>query len=679
MIAIIGSTGYIGSILSSYLSNHYVVHGFHSKNIQDLRVEDYDVVVYLTGLTRRYYCLGRDQESVNEINVEKLVEFAKGMRPDQLLIYASSASIAEGYVEVPMKEDDPVFHDLFDSYTVSMYKREEALLEVTKPMCVGLRLGTVIGNAPKPLIDFCYYRMIRDAVLERRISVTKTSKMRSILTIDDLAKAVKRLIDCKQLIAKNEVYNMESYHLTVRDIANSVANLMNVPIIELNETDEQVGFCMDTTKFRQQFGFVFEGIHEDLLNSLIENMDSFIHGCCRVCKKTHLVKVFDVGYQPLANEFLVTRDAHQDRFPLTLVCCKDCFHTQLNYTVPPQRLFSNYLYTSGVSNTMRTYFDWMARKAIKESNKSAGKVLEIACNDGSQLDAFAKHGWETFGVDPAANLIGRINSHKVQCGFWGQDIGLEKNLPKDLDVIIAANVVAHVPDPVALIQGCSRVMNENTLLYVQTSQYNMFEHGEFDTIYHEHYSFFTVHSMKRLASLCGLQIVHVELTDVHGTSLLCTLKKNGIEKVHGFLESEAQNFANLDAFFEKYRNRVYKKCSWIRQTITKYKEEGYQIIGYGAPAKGMVLLNFLGDIANKIEFIVDESPYKVNSYAPGCKVPIYSQEALQSMVQREKVLVVVLAWNYKEEISKKIKLVCGGVKDLKAMVAYPENEITTVC
>lgn len=677
MIAIIGSTGYIGSMLHSYLSTNYVVHGFHSKNIQELRVEDYDVVIYLAGLTRRCHCLGMDQESVNKINVEKIVELANDMRQDQLLVYASSASIGEGYVEMPMKECDPVFSDLFDNYTVSMYKREESLRE-TKPKCIGLRLGTVIGNAPKPLIDFCYYRMIRDAVLERRISVTKTSKMRSILTIDDLTKAVQRLIDCKDLITHNDVYNMESYHLTIKDIANSVANLLNVPIVEIEELDEQVGFCMDTTKFMTQFDFSFKGIHEDLLNSLIENMDSFVHGCCRVCKKTQLLKVFDLGYQPLANEFLVSKDAPQERFPLTLVCCKDCFHTQLNYTVPPQKLFSNYLYTSGVSNTMKNYFDWMASKAIKESNKTVGKVLEIACNDGSQLNAFSRYGWETYGVDPAANLIEKIQGHNLQCGFWGQDRDLEKNLPNDIDVVIAANVIAHVPDPVVLIQGCSRVMNENTLLYVQTSQYKMFENGEFDTMYHEHYSFFTVHSMKRLASICGLQIVNIELTDVHGTSLLCTLKKSGVEKgVQSYLEEEARQFVELDAFFERYRNCVYKKCSWIRQTITKYKEDGYQIIGYGAPAKGMVLLNFLGDVANKIEFIVDESPYKVNKYAPGCKVPIYSQEALQTMVHKEKVLVVVLAWNYREEILKKIKLVCGGLKDLKAMVAYPENEIIT--
>ena len=216
------------------------------------------------------------------------------------------------------------------------------------------------------------------------------------------------------------------------------------------------------------------------------------------------VTILDLGAQPLANDFKDTSEEALacEVYPLKQVRCHTCNHTQLSYIVPRDILFKHYLYQSGTSNTGNLHFKWIAKKVISESiredldhmhinSNNTGKeslstrvVLDIASNDGSQLDEFLPFGWKTYGVDPAENLvqIAREKGHTIYSGFWGSDDDhsqIIKNQLKiiEIDAIIAQNVLAHTDAPLAFLLATADIMTLHTKLYIQTSQCSMFETG----------------------------------------------------------------------------------------------------------------------------------------------------------------------------------------------------------
>lgn len=225
------------------------------------------------------------------------------------------------------------------------------------------------------------------------------------------------------------------------------------------------------------------------------------------------VTILDLGAQPLANDFKDTSEEAlmSEKFPLKQVRCHVCHHTQLSYIVPRDKLFKHYLYQSGTSNTGNLHFKWMAKKVFSESirenivhtnnnNKNNNNelpvtqprvVLDIASNDGSQLDEFLSFGWKTYGVDPAENLvqIARDKGHVIYSGFWGSsnsddvDLNIASSVIKnhlnisEIDAIIAQNVLAHTDTPLAFLLATADIMTEYTKLYIQTSQCSMFETG----------------------------------------------------------------------------------------------------------------------------------------------------------------------------------------------------------
>jgi len=225
---------------------------------------------------------------------------------------------------------------------------------------------------------------------------------------------------------------------------------------------------------------------------------------CRACNQDQIVTILDLQEQPLANSY--HQGEQLEEFPLKLNLCVDCFHLQLSIVVNPDLMFKNYLYVSGTAQTLRDYFDDFARKVIQDTGLAEGSVLDIACNDGSQLDSFKKLNWTTYGVDPAENLykLSSKKGHHIICDYWTADSANELN--QKFDVIIAQNVFAHTHDIYQFLETCKKVMKEDTKIYIQTSQANMINKGEFDTIYHEHLSFFSLKSAIAIANRCNLNI-----------------------------------------------------------------------------------------------------------------------------------------------------------------------------
>ena len=331
---------------------------------------------------------------------------------------------------------------------------------------------------------------------------------------------------------------------------------------------------------------------------------------CPVCGSDNQQKVLDLGNQPFANDFRADKSESLNltRFPLKLVRCRHCNHLHLSHVANRKKLFDHYLYQSGTSKTLKDYFKVLADLVIEKSgNKTAGTVLEIACNDGSQLDEFKKRGWKTFGVDPAANIapIARRKGHNVKVGFWDENIQIP-DFPRgeSLTAIVAQNVLAHVPNPIGFLKACVKMMGQSTTLYIQTSQCNMHQLGQFDTAYHEHISFFTGHSFIKASVLAGLQIVSFRTTPIHGTSFLVTMKlptqniggdsgKTTSETMQRRIVREKREGITTDFFCEKYAASAQMTRSWIISQVSNLREKGYSVGAYGAAAKGMTLLHYI--------------------------------------------------------------------------------------
>lgn len=373
---------------------------------------------------------------------------------------------------------------------------------------------------------------------------------------------------------------------------------------------------------------------------------------CLCCGSTDLELTLDLGTQPMANSFLDTEDESELTFPLVLNRCINCYHLQLSHAVNPDLLFKNYLYVSGTSQTLRDYFDWFAKFTLEYFTEPPKSVLDIACNDGSQLNSFKALGLKTYGVDPATNLH-EISSreHEVICDYFTQEH--VAHYMNRVDVITAQNVFAHNDYPLDFLRNCRAIMHDRSVLFIQTSQADMVVNNEFDTIYHEHLSFFCANSMNELARRAGLYLIDIRKTPIHGNSYVFVFSKvpGNTDLVEQVLKLEREAGLNTPETYVEYACKAQQAVKDLKEAIVAYRAEGYVIAGYGAAAKGMTLLNF-GNIA--LDFIIDDNPLKQGKFSPGMRIPVMSIDMLDQC-QDLNVAFVPLAWNFFDEIKRKIK------------------------
>lgn len=385
---------------------------------------------------------------------------------------------------------------------------------------------------------------------------------------------------------------------------------------------------------------------------------------CLCCGSTDLELTLDLGTQPLANSYLNDPEESELTFPLVLNRCRNCSHLQLSHAVNPDLLFKNYLYVSGTSQTLRDYFDWFARETLTY-NPNAKSVLDIACNDGSQLNSFKALGLKTYGVDPATNLH-EISSreHEVICDYFTQEH--VAHYMNRVDIITAQNVFAHNDYPLDFLQQCRAIMHDQSVLFIQTSQADMVKNNEFDTIYHEHLSFFCANSMNELARRAGLYLIDIRKTPIHGNSYVFVFSKvpGNTDLVEQVLAQERAAGLQDPQTYIEYAQQAQQVVKDLKDTIFAYRAEGYVIAGYGAAAKGMTLLNY-GNIA--LDFIIDDNPMKQGKYTPGMRIPIESIDILDECRDLN-VAFVPLAWNFFDEISTRIR--SKRNKDGDAFVRY---------
>ena len=389
---------------------------------------------------------------------------------------------------------------------------------------------------------------------------------------------------------------------------------------------------------------------------------------CVCCDDDNVNLLLDLNKQPLANSYH-DNTKRLKKYPLGVNLCQDCYHIQLTDVVDPDLLFKNYLYVSGTTQTLRDNFKWFADYVI-ENSSVCNHVLDIACNDGTQLDYFKDRGVETYGVDPAENLYELSSkNHNVKCDYFDSKI----YDPQIFDVIIAQNVLAHNRNPKKFLDDCENLMHDESTLYIQTSQAEMIMNNQFDTIYHEHVSFFNINSFNELVKRTNLHLVDVIKTPVHGISYLFVLSKTSYnqQKIKNEIEVERQRGLLSQKTYDNYKLKVLDIVDYFKLLVEQSRDEGYKIVGYGAAAKGMTFLNF-ADV--KLDVVIDDNKLKHHLYTPGTNVQIKPNGFLKQYKEHDKILFIPLAWNFYDEIRERIRAVRNNKSDL-FLRYFPEVRI----
>lgn len=394
---------------------------------------------------------------------------------------------------------------------------------------------------------------------------------------------------------------------------------------------------------------------------------------CLACGSHNLTHSLDLGKQPLANSYLSTVDEDEQTYPLGVNLCLDCFHLQLTTIVDPELIYKNYLYVSGTSTTLKDYSNWFANYVNECCDKVDNRVLDIGCNDGTQLDSFKTLGYDTWGVDPAENIYPTSSkNHTIVCDFFSDKV-LSK-LNTSFDAITAQNVMAHNPNPLEFLKNCRELMSNHTKLFVQTSQANMVLNDEFDTIYHEHINYFNINSMNMLAQRAGLYLIDAIRTPIHGTSYVFVFSKTQSRPYNIQNTLSTESALHKAETYTKWVQNVNANMVVLKETLLSYKQQGYKIVGYGAAAKGNTLLNYLGI---QLDLIIDDNPLKQNLYTPGTRVLIKGSDSIAEFSKDDKIVFMPLAWNFFTEISNRIRTIRNMKQDV-FLKYFPKVEITNV-
>ena len=404
-----------------------------------------------------------------------------------------------------------------------------------------------------------------------------------------------------------------------------------------------------------------------------ESLDCKIIPKCLACtNKNNLF--LDLGNQPLANNYH-EKDETCDTYPLKIMYCSNCFHCQLSHAVNPDIMFKTYKYVSGTSQTGINFFKKNA-EFINDYKKNIGKILDIASNDGTQLDFFKSLGWETYGVDPAENLcpIAKNKGHNIICDFWNENAA--KQLPI-MDVITAQNVFAHTKYVDDFLQNCKLIMDDNTSLFIQTSQKNMIVNSEFDTTYHEHISFYNTMSMKNLVERNELFLNRIMEADIHGNSYIFEISKkynnenNNIEK---YLQEEKEKKIYDNLTYQEFNVKTKNIIFNLKHELSRFEKDGYKCVGYGAAAKGQTVLCYANIF---LDYIIDENSLKIGLYSPKLNIPIVDINHFINDTT-DNIVVIILAWNFSSEIKEKIRKY-KGKRNIYIVEAYfPEVVIRKI-
>jgi hypothetical protein len=340
------------------------------------------------------------------------------------------------------------------------------------------------------------------------------------------------------------------------------------------------------------------------------------------------------------------------RYPLELARCTSCGHIQLSVTVPPEIMFRNYLYVSGTSDTIPTHFAAYARDVAERFVPREGLVVEIGSNDGTLLRAFDRDSVRVLGVEPARNIAAMANAAGIPTldEFFGEALAREIAAKHGrASAIIGNNVVAHIDDLHGLMNGVSGLLEERGVFVAEFPYLvDLLQMTAYDTIYHEHLSYFSVGAVIDLAARHQMKLVDVRRVGVHGGSIRVFISREGdpSPSVEELLVLEDAMRLRSGAPLEEFVDAVQRQREGLMRLLASIRSSRH-IAGYGAPAKGNTLLNYCQIDRSVLDFIVDRSPLKHGLLTPGTHIPVGPPERLIASDIRDTLL---LAWNFADEI-----------------------------
>ncbi len=381
---------------------------------------------------------------------------------------------------------------------------------------------------------------------------------------------------------------------------------------------------------------------------------------CRLCGAAELRVFLELGSMPLANALRRQEDigTPEDRFPLDVALCEACGLVQLTETVDPVRMFADYPYFSSYSDGMIESARSLVDRLVREKQLGPHSfVVEPASNDGYLLQFYKERDVPVLGVEPAANIAAYAEEKvgiPTLVKFFGSELARELVADgRRADVMHANNVLAHVPDPNDFIEGISILLSEEGTLVVEVPHvYEMIVRSAYDTVYHEHVSYFSTVALDRLFERHGLRIVHVERIPIHGGSLRVFAAPVDSDQepqpsVERLLDEERRFGVDRLDFYDGFQTRVTRHGQVLRSLLEELRYQGRVIAAYGASAKGTILLNSCAIGRETISFVVDRSPVKQGLFLPGSDLPIVEPERL---LEVRPDVTLLLAWNFADEI-----------------------------
>jgi SAM-dependent methyltransferase len=392
---------------------------------------------------------------------------------------------------------------------------------------------------------------------------------------------------------------------------------------------------------------------------------------CRFCRTPLDHVVCDLGMSPLANSYLPAErlNAMEPFYPLRTLVCDRCFLVQLEEFESPEAIFSDYLYFSSYSSSWlehsRRYVDMaVERFGLDESSH----VVELASNDGYLLQYFHQRRIPVLGIEPAAN-VAKVALQKgipTLVEFFGVETAQSLAGESQADLLLGNNVLAHVPDLNDFVGGMKILLKPGGVLTMEFPHLmRLFEDNQFDTIYHEHFSYFSFLTVREVFAAHGIELFDVEELPTHGGSLRIFGRhaeddtKPLTDRARELIEREqAAGYRTLEPYLE-FDQRVREAKRDLLEFLIGLKREGKTIVGYGAPAKGNTLLNYCRVGTDFLDYTVDKSPYKQDHYLPGTHIPIRAPEAI---AETRPDVVFILPWNLKDEIMGELSFIAdwGG-------------------
>ena len=406
---------------------------------------------------------------------------------------------------------------------------------------------------------------------------------------------------------------------------------------------------------------------------------------CRFCASPLEVTFCDLGMSPLSNSFLKPEQLarHEPFYPLRTWVCGKCWLVQLEEFEPPEHIFSDeYAYFSSYSDSWlehsRRYVEEMSRR-FSLGVKSL--VVEIASNDGYLLQYFVQRGVPVLGIEPAANCarVAEEKGVRTRVAFFGTRLADElAREGRRADLLLGNNVLAHVPNLNDFVQGLKRLLAPQGVVTMEFPHLlNLVEQNQFDTIYHEHFSYLSFLTVEKVFARHGLVLFDVAEIPTHGGSLRIFARhaedatKPVASAVRALLAKEAR--AGLDRLetYTAFDDKVKRTKRRLLEFLVKAKNEGKRIAGYGAPAKGNTLLNYCGVRSDFLDFTVDRSPHKQGCFLPGTRVPIFHPDKLR---EARPDYVLILPWNLKDEIVHQV----GYIRDWGGRFVVPIPEVAVL-